>query len=122
MVFAVMSTLMVQLLLAARSTPEVRLTPVTPAAMLGVKSVAATPQVPPRLGVAAISTPAGKLSVKFNPVKLIGFGLVIVKVRVDKLFTSMMLGEKALSIMGSVISMLIDNPPCVDAYTVDPLA
>ena len=79
------------------------------AASAGVKWLARTVlllHVPLTLGVAAIWTPDGNASVKFKPFNAVEpLGLVSVKVSVEVPPTAMVLGEKALSIVGTAVDV-----------------
>ena len=95
---------MLQLDPGESDTPLTRLTAVPPELIAGEKLAGAAPQLPERFGVGAISMPAGKASLKFNPVSVVVLlGLLNVNVMVLGTFTATVLGENALEISASVM-------------------
>ena len=114
-VVGVTSTLTAHELLAV-IPPPVRLMEVLPAAAVNVP-----PQLSLALGTAATCRPVGKLSVTATPLKAVPvFGLVMVKVRVEVPPTAVVVGEKALLMLGgattvSVTVLLLEPvPPSVE--------
>jgi hypothetical protein len=83
----------------AVSVPPVRLMALLPA----VAVIAPLPQVPVTLGGVATRTPAGKLSVKASPLRVLAvFGLVMVKLSMLLAFNTTLVGLKALLMVGGV--------------------
>src|SRR6266853_1481650 len=65
------------------------------------------PQEPVTLGVAATTRPAGKLSVNATPLRALAvFGLVMVKLSVLLAFNAMLVGLKALLIVGGATTVM----------------
>src|SRR5216684_38795 len=96
--------------------PPLRLMEVLPAAAVNVP-----PQLSLALGMAATCRPVGKLSVTATPLKAVPvFGLVMVNVRVEVPPTAVVVGEKALLMLGgattaSVTVLLLEPvPPSVE--------
>ena len=108
------STETVQEALAARVPPD-RLTEDEPPT-----AVAVPPQVLLRLGVAATSRPAGKLSVKAIPVRVtLVLGLVMLKVNEVVPLSGMLAAPKALVMVGGEATVklaeaVLPVPPLVD--------
>lgn len=64
------------------------------------------PQVPVTLGVAATATPAGRVSVKATPLRALAvLGLVMVKLSVLLAFSAMLVGLKALLMVGGATTV-----------------
>jgi len=73
-----------------------------------VAVVTPLPQEPVTLGVAATTTPPGKLSVKPTPLsELTVFGLVMVKVNVLLAFNTTLIGLNALMIVGGASTVML---------------
>jgi hypothetical protein len=70
--------------------------------------IAPLPQEPVTLGVAATTTPPGKLSVKASPLRVLAmFGLVRVKLHVLLAFNATLIGLKALLMVGGVNTVML---------------
>src|SRR5713226_9079801 len=75
-------------------------------AVLPAAAVNVPPQLSLALGTAATCRPVGKLSVTATPLKAVPvFGLVMVKVRVEVPPTEVVVGEKALLILGGATTV-----------------
>src|SRR6202045_3774575 len=86
----------------AVSVPPDRLMAVLPAVAVMVP----LPQEPVILGVAATTSPAGRVSLKPTPLSALAvFGLVMVKLRVLLAFNAMLVGLKALLIVGGATTV-----------------
>src|SRR5713101_2862358 len=114
-VVGVTSTLTAHELLAV-IPPPVRLMEVLPAAAVNVP-----PQLSLALGTAATCRPVGKVSLTATPLKAVPvLGLVMVKVRVEVPPTEVVVGEKALLILGgattvsATVLLLEPVPPSVE--------
>jgi hypothetical protein len=94
-----MLTLTVQELLAG-IVPPVGLPNVSVVAPAVGDQVGEPPQVVLALGVAATSSPLGRVSVNVTPVNCTLLGLLSVKVNIEVALTATVLGEKALVIVG----------------------
>src|SRR5260221_96523 len=100
----------------AVSVPPERLMLPLPA----VAVIVPLPHEPVTLGVAATTTPAGKLSVKATPLSALAvFGLVMVKLSVLVAFNAMLVGLKALLMVGGEATVRLADavlpvPPFVE--------
>jgi hypothetical protein len=100
----------------AVSVPPDRLMVLLPA----VAVIVPLPQEPVTFGVAATTTPAGKLSVKPTPLRALAvFGLVMVKLSVLLVFNATVVGLKALLIVGGATTVMLaletlPTPPSVE--------
>jgi hypothetical protein len=99
---------------AVAIAPPVKLMLVLPAAGANVP-----PQVLVAIGVASTSTPAGKLSLTATPVTPLGLlaGLVMVMVSVEMPLSAMLVGAKALVMVGGAktLSVALPVPPAPDS-------
>jgi len=113
-VVGVTSTLTAHELLAV-IPPPLRLMEVLPAAAVNVP-----PQLSLALGTAATCRPGGKLSVTATPLNAVElFGLVMVNVRVEVPPTEVLVGEKALLMLGGATTVtlaiaVLPVPPLVE--------
>src|SRR5579859_363626 len=88
---------------AVRVPPERVMVPLPAVAV-----IVPAPQEPVMLGVAATTTPAGRLSVKATPLSALAvFGLVMVKLSVLFVFNAMLVGLKALLMVGGLTTMML---------------
>src|SRR6266852_5896296 len=100
----------------AVSVPPDKLMVLLPA----VAVIVPLPQEPVTLGVAATTTPAGKLSVKPTPLSALAvFGLVMVKLNVLVAFNAMLVGLKPLLMVGGATTVrlaleVFPVPPSVE--------
>src|SRR5258707_945439 len=101
----------------AVSVPPERLMVLLPANAV----IVPLPHEPVTLGVAATTTPAGKLSVKATPLSALAvFGLVMVKLSVLVAFNAMLVGLKALLMVGGAttvrlaVLLAVPVPPSVE--------
>jgi hypothetical protein len=100
----------------AVSVPPDKLMVLLPA----VAVIVPLPQEPVILGVAATTSPAGRVSLKPTPLSALAvFGLVMVKLRVLLAFNAMLVGLKALLIVGGATTVIeafdvLPVPPLVE--------